>query len=102
MVALELFCGKGFDTSVIWSAISLPIKSPVPSAAFWIGLFEVVLLHLLETVYSDQEVSGDIYHLSFHQCFCSYFSKRQKSIAFYKYSIDRLNWIVLHLLDCTF
>ena len=39
----ELFCGKGFETFVISSAILLPIKLPVASIAFWITLFEVVL-----------------------------------------------------------
>ena len=34
---------KVFETFVTWSAILLPVKSPVVSAVFWISLFEVVL-----------------------------------------------------------
>ena len=33
-----------FETLVILSAISLPIKSPVASAVFWIALFEAVFI----------------------------------------------------------
>ena len=39
----ELFCGDVCETFVILSAILLPVKSPVASAVFWIGLFEAVL-----------------------------------------------------------
>ena len=43
----SLFCVFFFDffeTLVILSAISLPIKSPVASAVFWIALFEAVFI----------------------------------------------------------
>ena len=33
-----------FETLAILSAISLPIKSPVASAVFWIALFEAVFI----------------------------------------------------------
>ena len=38
------FCEDFFETLLILSAILLPIKSPVTSAAFWICLFEVVFI----------------------------------------------------------
>ena len=37
-----------FETLVILSAISLPIKSPVASAVFWIALFEAVFIASIE------------------------------------------------------
>ena len=42
----SLFCKPVdfFETLVILSAISLPIKSPVSSAAFWIAFFEAVFI----------------------------------------------------------
>ena len=33
-----------FETLVVLSAVLLPIKSPVASAAFWIALFEAVFI----------------------------------------------------------
>ena len=38
----EIFRGESFETSVILSAISLPIRAPVASSMFWIALFEAV------------------------------------------------------------
>ena len=42
-VAPELFLGEVFETVVILSAILFPIKSPVASAIFVIGIFEAIL-----------------------------------------------------------
>ena len=39
----ELFCGKVFKKFVVLWVILLPIKSPVPSADFWIAYFETIL-----------------------------------------------------------
>ena len=39
----EFFFGEVFETFVILSEILFQIKSPVPSAVFWINLFEAVL-----------------------------------------------------------
>ena len=39
----ELFFVEVLEPLVVLSAISLPIKSPVASAVFWIALFEAVL-----------------------------------------------------------
>ena len=61
----EIFCFESFETFVFLFAISLPIKSPVSSAVFWITLFEEVLSALLQICLHDQEVFGCLYHLSF-------------------------------------
>ena len=39
----KMFCCKVFETSIVESAITLPIKSPVASADFLISLFEAAL-----------------------------------------------------------
>ena len=43
VIASELFCGQLLETFVILSEMSLPIKSIVASADFWMTLFEDVL-----------------------------------------------------------
>ena len=43
VIVSELFRGNFLETSIILSAVLLPIKSPVASAVLQITLFEVVL-----------------------------------------------------------
>ena len=99
----ELFYSEVFETFVILSEFLLPIKSPVTSGVFWLALFEAVLNEsVADCLAWSCLVSDCIYCLSFYlyfyQNFSNISSKRQKSIAFYKYSIFRLNWIVCHFL----
>ena len=49
-----LFCGFSdfLETLVISSAILLPIKSPIPSAVFWIALFEAVFIASIVDIFA--------------------------------------------------
>ena len=43
LTIFKLFCSEFIEAFVIKLTTLLPIKSPVPSADFWIALFEAVL-----------------------------------------------------------
>ena len=70
----SLFCERKlvedlFKTLVVLSAISLPIKSLVASAVFWIALFEAVFIASVDEFFSHQEVVDHIHCLNFYPCF---------------------------------
>ena len=101
-ISFELLCGKVYETFITMSAILLPTRLPVASAVFWITFFELVLsapvagfLAILRRFWLYLPLK---FLLIFLPIFYPYFTKRQKSINFYKYSISRLEWIVYHFL----
>ena len=83
---MSLFCCESFETFVILLAILLPIKLPVPSAIFWITLFDEVLETSVADFLAWSRSFGSIYHLvlldAITNVFVHNFSKRQKSITF--------------------
>ena len=58
-----------FETLVILSAISLPIKSSVVSAIFWIALFEAVFIASVVDFLALSRSYWHIYCLKFYPCF---------------------------------
>ena len=97
----ELFFGEFFETLVIVAAILFPIKWPNDSAFFWTALFGAVstasvpCLVWLRSFWLYLLLLNVFSYILTHN---SSQTKRQKSIAFYKYSIPWLNWIVCHFL----
>ena len=71
-------------------------KLPVASAVFWITLFEKVLSASFLAwlgIYQFTVFTNQHFTYIFTNVFSCIFSKRPKSIAFYKYSISSWNWI---------
>ena len=54
-----------FETLITWSAILLPIKSPVSSAVFWIILFEAVFIASVVDFLALPKIFRYIYCLHF-------------------------------------
>ena len=70
---------------------------------FWITLFELVLSASVADCLAWSrsflaKFTSEVFTYIFTNIFTYVFSKRQKSITFYKYLICRLNWIAHHLL----
>ena len=89
----EAFCG---DFIVILLEILLPIKSPIVSAVFWIALFvEVLGAYVADGLALIKRFLGIfpayVFTYIFTKVFAHTFSKRQKSVNFYNYSIFWLN-----------
>ena len=68
-------------------------KTPVASANFWIALFEAV-----SSAYVWSRLFSLIKSFIYYQCFGHIFSKRQKPITNFKYSISGFNWIAHYFL----
>ena len=96
----ELFSCEFFWNFVILLAILWPIKSPASHAIFWIALYEAILNVSVADCLAWSRSFLIYLPLKFLLIFLvtHIFCKRQKSIAFYKYSISRLNWIAHHFL----
>ena len=103
VTVLELFFYEVFEIFIILLAILWAFNSPVASAVFWITFFEEVLSASLADCLAWSR--SYIFHLSFTYIFTNIithtFSKRQRSIAFYQYSISLLNWIAHRFLYFT-
>ena len=97
----ELFGGEVLETFVILSATLFPIKPPVPSAFFWIVLFEAISSASVADFLAWSRSFWLYLLLKFLFMFLTYISsKRQKSIVFYKYSISWLNLAAYHFFIC--
>ena len=98
----ELIWFKFFQTFEILSTMSLPLKSRVASTVFLIysfrHSFRYICCRLFSMIKKFLAIStAYAFTYIFTKSYGHIFSKRQKFIAFYKYSSPKLNGISQHL-----